>query len=461
MNVYSSGIGEAVQGVSIDSTRRVFNFGDRVAELAPMESPFFVYLSKVAKKPTDDPVFKFLEQRHQWQRRNAVVAETVAAANVASGGTIKVKVIAPYDKYGRLLGGVKEDTAGYAKPEFFLPGQEVTIKAGTGTSAGIHRMLVTAVDSATVDSFGGGSDTGVACVELTLKNRGASTINIGFAQPVFASDTEGNGLQVSGSAFAEGSGAPEGWMDALYNREGYTQIFKTSCPMFTGSSLATRYRGIPNEWTRVWGEKMKEHKMDLEHASLYGVGRYEVEDGTGPKRYTWGMLPYTENFGKVYDFTYNASNYDSFVDAMEDFYAPESGNSSDKLVLASRKILGWFQKLQSASFLKNTVGASQYRMSVDNIPGAFGHAVTRVSTIFGNLHFVQEPLLRGLYEDYAIAIDLKNVAWRPLSANGVSRDTHVITNVQDNDVDGRKDMILTEAGLEIQLPETHAILKWA
>jgi len=35
-----------------------------------------------------------------------------------------------------------------------------------------------------------------------------------------------------------------------------------------------------------------------------------------------------------------------------------------------------------------------------------------------------------------------------------------MTNVQNNDVDGRKDMILTEAGLEIALPETHAVLKF-
>ena len=43
--------------VSLDNTRRIFNFGDRVAELSPQQSPFFVYLSKVAKKATNDPVF--------------------------------------------------------------------------------------------------------------------------------------------------------------------------------------------------------------------------------------------------------------------------------------------------------------------------------------------------------------------------------------------------------------------
>ena len=63
--------GGAMQGgLSINDSRRIFNFGDRVAELAPQQSPFFTYLAKVAKKATYDPVFKFLEQRHQWQRRN-------------------------------------------------------------------------------------------------------------------------------------------------------------------------------------------------------------------------------------------------------------------------------------------------------------------------------------------------------------------------------------------------------
>ena len=144
---------------------------------------------------------------------------------------------------------------------------------------------------------------------------------------------------------------------------------------------------------------------------------------------------------------------------MQDFYAPESGNSGDKLVLASRKVLAWLNKLDSG-FLKNTVGSSQYRMDVQNIKGSFGHEVTKINTIFGNLHFVAEPLFRGQDEDMAVAVDLANVKYRPLAGNGVSRDTHIMTNVQANDIDGRKDMILTEAGLEISLPETHAVMKW-
>ena len=60
-----------------------------------------------------------------------------------------------------------------------------------------------------------------------------------------------------------------------------------------------------------------------------------------------------------------------------------------------------------------------------------------------------------------MCVDMKNVAYRPLVGNGVSRDTFIETNVQGNDIDGRQDQIITEAGLEISLPETHAILKFS
>ena len=56
---------------------------------------------------------------------------------------------------------------------------------------------------------------------------------------------------------------------------------------------------------------------------------------------------------------------------------------------------------------------------------------------------------------------MKNVSYRPLVGNGISRDTYIETNIQGNAVDGRQDQIITEAGLEISLPETHAILKFS
>ena len=440
MSVYSNDTGVAPQGVSINDSRRIYNFGERVSELAPQQSPFFVYLSKVAKEATDDPVFKFLEQRHQWQRRNFISKTDNDGTALDASDTLKV--VCDYDKFGNdlTLGGGTNTAA----PLYLLVGQVVRI--------GGKAMRITAVTPG----------NGVAAAYDASDADTHTSITVKALEAVAEGDIEvGTQGQVIGSAWAEGSTDPEGWKDELYSREGYCQIFKTAIQLFSGSSLATRYRGRPDEYRRVWADCLMQHKMDIEHAMLFGIGKSDEAAAGGPVRYSHGIVPYTEANGKVFNFTYANTDYDAFIDAMEDFYAPESGNSGDKLVLASRKVLAYLNKLGSNGFLNNSIGSSSYKIDMQNIQGQFGHEVTKINTIFGNLHFVAEPLFRGQDENLAIAIDLANVKYRPLQGNGVSRDTHIMTNIQNNNVDGRKDMVLTEAGLEISLPETHAVMKWS
>ena len=473
-NVYSITAGGGMQSSSIDHSRRMYNFGERVSELAPKQSPFFTYLSKVAKKPTDDPVFKFLEQRHQWQRRNFEV-KTAMTSSAHSGSDANfnltnLQVDCLYDKYGRV---VRTATC----PNFILNGQMVAIEVeydANGSDAGVGSETA-AVAYYKVNADPDVSNAAYAEIDLTFikvvykptSSVSGEITEASASKLIHRADAK---CQVVGSAWAEGSTDPEGWKDEFYDREGYCQIFKTAISLFSGTSLATRYRGVSNEYKRVWQEKLMEHKMDLEHAMLFGIGS-DDSTGTGPVRRSWGIVPYTEAYGKIKTFTYASSSYDDFIDAMEDVFSPESGNSGNKLVLASRKVLSYFNKLGGSSFLGNTMalghtattsgGSNGYSMDIQNIKGSFGHLVTKVNTLYGDLHLVESPLLRGIWEDYAIMIDLKNVAYRPLAANGVSRDTQIITNVQNNNVDGRKDIVLTEAGLEISLPETHTLLKFS
>jgi len=456
-NVYTRSSGAAVQGISIDNNRRIFNFGERISELAPQQSPFFVYLSKVAKKSTDDPVFKFLEQRHQWQRRNFTVKTAISNHNKAAGIVFASDLVLEcgYNSNGSI-------EANQPCP-FITGGQNLAIETTEGVV--ILRIAEAAAQStvsvATGNIYAEAAQTSVDATDLFV---------VGKDMTATEDILVGAKGQVIGSAWAEGTTAPAGWEDALFDREGYCQIFKTAMNLFSGTAMATKYRGIADEYKRVWTEKLMEHKMDLEQGFLFGRGvagaANEGDTGAtsetaGSTRYTHGIVPFTEVNGKVYNMSYAASGYDAFLDAMEDFFAPESGNSGNKLVLASRKVITYLNKLGAGSFLNNSVGSSQYRLDVANIPGAFGHTVTVVNTIYGNLHFVQEPLLRGPWENYACCVDMANVAYRPLVGNGVSRDTFIETNIQANDEDGRRDQIITEAGLEISLPETHAVLKFS
>ena len=102
----------AAVGASAD-LRRIHNFGDRVAELAPEESPFFVYLNKVAKVPTNDPVFRFLENRSKidWTSRNFFVDGT-ALTNVAADTSYSIVV----------------DTADEAKVDYLVKGMVFAVE---------------------------------------------------------------------------------------------------------------------------------------------------------------------------------------------------------------------------------------------------------------------------------------------------------------------------------------------
>lgn len=442
--------------VSLDNLRRTFDLSQMVAELRPLETPFFTYLTKVRRMPTTDPVFKMMEQRHQWQRRNFHVNDTVntTGALILSAG---IKLSCRYDSRGK-------ETDTDQVPGFFVAGQVVAIEGATNTENSKAGTFYGKIESATADKVG--NDNKFSTVKITPLFILGADKSIPANTDVIQIPAGSRG-QVVGSAYPEGGGKPTGWADVLGQTEGYAQIFKTACPIMSGTAMATEYRGKKNEFQRIWDEKMREHKMDVEHAALFGVGHIDTTGGVldaetvnAVKRYTWGILPYVSLHGNVGNFSYASSGYNDFVDFCQNFFAPENGNSQSKLVLASRKVIGWFNKLNSNSFLGNTMVAEAARLDVQNIKSQFGFNLTRINTVFGELNFVSHPLLRGQWEDYAIVIDLPNVAYRPLIGNGLSRDTYYQTNVQAPDVDGRVDQIITEAGIQILLPETHAVLKW-
>ena len=238
--VYSNVASQAGTGTAdLDNSRRVFNFGERGAELAPNQSPFFVYLSKIAKKATNDPVFKFLEQRHQWQRRDMTIEANVAAQGALVHGadtTQGMNFTCGYNQYG----AIESNCA----PNFLLNSVTIAVKADDGV---VYRFLI----DSDADLSKSGTDGTDGAVDIAS---GKMTV-VGTTVPSGTTFSAGNKAQVIGSAFAEGTDAPTGWEDKLFDREGYCQIFKTGMNIFSGTAMATEYRGIANEYQRIWQDK--------------------------------------------------------------------------------------------------------------------------------------------------------------------------------------------------------------
>tara|TARA_Y100000593_G_scaffold94907_1_gene197107 strand:+ start:76 stop:1638 length:1563 start_codon:yes stop_codon:yes gene_type:complete len=478
-------------GVSVDNIRRTFAIGDYVNQLAPEQSLFFTYLSRVAKSTLDETVWKPMEYRPQWQRRNfrmfneadntaecpltvedsgAGVASSTAvtAGATAKGwlatlgavdGTSGLQFFCNYNNVG------KKTTAWDQAPIFLLVSQIVRLKVKYVPNGG------DAVE--TYENFKLLANAGSAWEAVSVRNDFpfADAGDVYTVMGTNAAPAEG---QVVGSAFAEASTAPDGWSDQISDTEFYMQIFKTSVPLMSGSAQATKYRGFADEYSRIYTQHVLSHKMDIEHAMLFGHGNYVSQD----ERYSWGIVPFIEaGGGKVYEINASSAGFDYFVDLMRDFFDYESGNSGQKLVLTSRSVIAWLTKMgtsASNSFVFNTLGMgesltsgtnagtnSPYGAQVDIKQSKFAPVpITAISTAFGTLNFVAHPLFRGHADGIAAVIDMNNVKYRCLSGNGVNRDTFVETNIQDNSVDGRKDQIITECGLEVALPETHALLKF-
>ena len=421
------------KAATVFADRRLFDFSDRIADLAPEESPFFVYLSKVGKVPVSDSTFRLLEDRTK-------ISITDRTFTTSSN-----------------LGAIAEDTADtmtISSSGWLIKGMVVMVSStvsGMGEGTNAATCVITSVNSATE-------------IEVRwLRENSTSAVSI---------DGSGTAVncQVIGTAYAEGSGAPDVWSQELDNDYGYTQIFKTACEM-SNTARATVYKGYADEWQRLWNLKLREHKIDIERTMLFGqraqVGGVNYSEGVVGHIIAEGAAPATDSTqlsyseGKAYhkSIASGSMTYDNFLSDLEVVFDPARGGGSSKLALASLPVVSLFNKLGDGAFVDASMGhsANPYAYNFDSGKGTFGHKVMKIETVHGDFTLVKEPLFRGLSSTFLAFVDLDHVSYRPLVGIGVNRDTSITTNVQQADEDLRKDLILTEAGLEVSLPETHAL----
>ena len=152
--------------------------------------------------------------------------------------------------------------------------------------------------------------------------------------------------------------------------------------------------------------------------------------------------------------------YDNLLGDFEVVFDPARGGSASKLALCSLPVISLFNKMGNNGFIDNSTVSTQAQYMLERAQGSFGHKVMKIDTVHGDLTLVKEPLFRGLASTFMAMVDLEHVSYRPLVGNGINRDTAITTNVQSADEDLRKDLILTEAGHEISLPETHALFNF-
>jgi len=436
-------------GVAPDR-RRLYNFSDRIAELAPEESPFFVYLSQTAKLPTDDSLFRYLEDRtkiNYTSREFLLKGNHDGSATQAAGDTVSFIV----------------DTPDGAAVDFLVKGMVFAVRTmGDSADDAVYANIVCRVEDAPVQDSSNNQTTftgKVISVSSTATNANKLLDN--------------KRAQIIGTAYGEGTGSPDVFSDSLEDNYGYTQIFKTAAEI-TNTAYATQLRGVANEFERVLAQKMREHKIDIERAMLFNqkarVGDIQYTEGlvghiiknstvvNASASGTAKNLSYSPR--KAYFKTYKESEltYDSLLSDFEVLFDPARGGSNERLALASLPVISFFNKMGDGFFADNSTASTQYQINMDELSGQFGHQLMEINTVHGSMFMVKEPLFRGHSSGLMMLADMSKLYYRPLVGNGINRDTQVMTNVQGADEDLRKDMILTEAGLEVCLPESHYLI---
>ena len=497
----STGLSEgyaASQGSSLSTgdLRRRYDFSERFSELALAQTPFFRLVSMLAKKPTDDPSFKFTEKRQSWLKRYAYVvgfrhgstdvhndATLVESHNSALslGGEVKLYMATDYFSAGNIQnvqgqsnGAIKVGDAGTA-PEFLQVNQvlKVPMSSTSGGGAATDYMLVriTAVAAQGASNLSANSGTGSATAETKLITgkilrlpgvAESASYSSNVAQCVsynvdIAESLEERRSYVVGNSFGEGSSLlGTTWKDNPYSTGyGQTQIFRTEFGM-TNTARATALKYEPNEWARVWKDKLIEHKWDIEQAGLFSS---QVTDSS--VNHTQGAVDYVLNYGNIFSWS-SSKNIDDFLQDMSQYQDPRYNQDKATVFLCSTEVFTWLHKL--GGFFKQNIDIDdQFRadLAVTGRKKVMGLDVTTISTVYGDINVSRCIALDGSHVKI-LALNMNNVKYRPLVGNGVNRDTSIYVGVQtleNSGIDKRVDMILTEAGFEFMMPESHAIWK--
>ena len=520
----TAGIVDPSGSLSTGDLRRRYNFGDRVSELAIAQDPFFRFVSKLAKKPTDDPQFKFTERRPSYHKRYAYVVAhgtsiggmsateaTVTASDVAEADTYYVRMMTDYKNDGNIGQVYGSSTAlrvgaNGTRPEFFLPGSLVKVPmhgtAAAATAANAFQVddyIVGRVEEVTSNTEGSASASNNS-VDLKLsivRTLGTATNNElsgwgagGVANKPLDETTddvsaaewknfkiptqlEKARAYVVGNSWGQGSGYPETWKDNPFSTgSGLTQIFKTAMAM-DNTTRATVLKYEPNEFARIWREKLIEHKWDIETSMMFGN---QYTDSAGIQ-YTQGGVDYVLSYGNQFSLTLTTKTQDDFLDDISQYLDPRYNNTSATVFFCSTEVYNWLHKL--SGYFANNVGSVQPftggtadttasdstksvgRASMDLLgkKKAFGVDITVISTPYGDMNVARNVHLDGSPVKI-FACNMRNCAYRPLAGNGLSRDTAIYVGVQtleNSGVDRRVDLIQTEAGMEWQMPESHAV----
>lgn len=252
-------------------------------------------------------------------------------------------------------------------------------------------------------------------------------------------------LMLIGSAYEEGSAAPDGRAYDPTKKYNVTQIFRNTFE-HTRTAMKTKLR-TGDDVAEAKRETLELHMRDIEWAFFLGEKK-ETTKNSKPLRTTAGLKSFIPSGNKLAASS-GQLDMETLEGWMELFFAK---GSSEKLAFVGNRAMTCIQQVVR----KNT----SYQIYANE--KVFGTKVTRLTGPHGDLVLKRHPMFNqypgatGAQTYYGmdstmVVIDQKELVYRYMPGD----DTRYEQKLQDNGIDGEKSGFLTDCGLEVHFPESH------
>tara|TARA_Y100001937_G_scaffold124124_1_gene188287 strand:- start:2771 stop:4234 length:1464 start_codon:yes stop_codon:yes gene_type:complete len=485
MSTTSYGTGTAMQ-FSDASKRQILELGDKIHYYNPNVTPIFSLFGQ-QKVITPVPIFEWMEDEYMIKKSEKFNITTSDVADTATGGINGHNTILIAERQAQMemfeVGGIySASVAGGSAALETAVTHFICIAVGKGVNhasatdlmvqflgAHAHASISDAynveacadgTDLITADGSGVLTLSYVANAGLFYDNAVATSFygyqthsgSNGFGEANFA-DADYFESSAGGNGYAEGAAVGTETRKKVRRLKNCTQIFREPYTITNTAKVSEHYGGP--ELSRLQARKLNKIKGDIEWAML-SQGAISLDASSeNPKRKFQG-LGVGLSTGAIQSLNgFNNSNlqlsFDSGtlnqMDAVVEFvFSDMISGGMRKTVFASNK---WMLKLAA---MTRSTDTGFYDTGEETKAGL------RVRTYMGpvgELDFVSHPYLKGVYEDYAVAIDPANFSVRPLAG----RDMQLRTDIVQDGRDGQTDEWLMEVGMEVRNEQTHAILK--
>lgn len=354
-----------------------------------------------------------------------------------------------------LLNAVQSQRKATINPKFEWLEKDYVARWGTADSAGYNNSVTTVnVTDGTQFNVGDlvlvpkdvNDSTAPEVFRVTAVNTNALTVVRGVGGNA-ASIVANSPLRILGSAAEEYGSKPtpkSAYSSTVYN---YTQILRTGVAL-SGTQMASATYGGVNEWDGNLREKGIEHKIKMNSQFLFGKASESMTGGPNgnPIRTTAGVNAFISTN------VYNAGGTLSRKGLEEFARMSFRYGKSEKVLIACPLVVS------------AVTAWANSQMMVTMSESDFGMKVQRVRTGHGDWILVRDWMLENPsgstlgFGGWALSLDLDNVLYRYLEANGVNRDTKLVELSMENQagVDGKYAEYISEIGLQVKLEKTHA-----